>query len=82
MLKNKTLLRIVILIILIVNVCMPLVYADDEEEIDLNPNEINKIVESATKPINEPIINSKSAIIYDRATKMKIRKDQWHLPLK
>ena len=69
MLKNKNLLRIIILIILIVNVCIPLVYADDEEEIDLNLDEISKIVESATKPINEPVINSKSAIIYDRATK-------------
>lgn len=72
MLRNKTLLRIIILIILIVNVGMPLVYADDEEEIDLNLDEINKIVESATKPINEPILNSKSAIIYDRETKKVI----------
>lgn len=69
MLKKKSLFKIIILTILIINVSIPLAYADDEDEIDSNLEEINQIVESATKPVNEPILNSKSAIIYDRETK-------------
>ena len=69
MLKKKSLFKIILLTILIINICIPLAYADDEEEQDSNLEEINQIVESATKPVNEPILNSKAAIIYDRETK-------------
>lgn len=69
MLRKKSLLKIILLIILIINICIPLAYADDEEEEEVKSEEINQIVESATKPTNEPILNSKSAIIYDRETK-------------
>lgn len=69
MLKNKSLLKITILMVFIINACIPIAYANDEEEPDLDLEQINQIVESATKPINEPILNSKSAIIYDRETK-------------
>ncbi len=51
---------------------MPTIYADDEEEEELNEIELQEIVESATKPNNEPVLNSKSAIIYDRTTKKVI----------
>lgn len=69
MLKNKSLLKITILMVFIINACIPIAYANDEEEPDLDLEQINQIVESATKPINEPTLNSKSAIIYDRETK-------------
>ncbi len=72
MLRKKSLLKIILLTILIINICIPLAYADDEEEEEVKSEEINQIVESATKPTNEPILNSKSAIIYDRETKKVI----------
>lgn len=72
MLRKKSLLKIILLTILILNICIPLAYADDEEEEEVKSEEINQIVESATKPTNEPILNSKSAIIYDRETKKVI----------
>lgn len=49
--------------------CVPTIYADDGEEEELNENEFQEIVESSTKPTNEPVLNSKAAIIYDRTTK-------------
>lgn len=46
------------------------VLADDEEEEDYQENEIeNLIVESVAKPTEEPQINARAAIIYDRTTK-------------
>ncbi len=55
---------------MLINIFMPTIYADDEEEEELNEIELQEIVESATKPNNEPVLNSKSAIIYDRTTKI------------
>lgn len=47
-----------------------IVLADDEEEEEYNQNEINElIVESATKPSEEPTINARAAVVYDRETK-------------
>ncbi len=57
---------------MLINIFMPTIYADDEEEEELNEIELQEIVESATKPNNEPVLNSKSAIIYDRTTKKVI----------
>lgn len=52
------------------NINYSVVFADDEEEVDSNANEIQElIVESATKPTEEPQINARAAIIYDRTTK-------------
>lgn len=48
------------------------VYADDEDEEEIRQEEINEIVESAATPINEPQINARAAIIYDRSTKQII----------
>ena len=59
------------LVIVVINVCGPVIYADEEEE-ELNVNELQEIVESSTSPTEEPIINSKAAIIYDRTTKKVI----------
>lgn len=48
------------------------VYADDEDEEEIRQEEVNEIVESAATPINEPQINARAAIIYDRSTKQII----------
>lgn len=46
------------------------VFADDEDEEELNENQIQEaIIESSTNAVEEPIINSRAAIIYDRTTK-------------
>ena len=62
---------IMIITIIIVN-CLIMnnkIYADDEDE-EINITEVEEaIVESATEPIDEPIINSRAAVIYDRTTK-------------
>lgn len=68
MLSNK---KIIIIIFTIFILCFhTLVWADDEEEQEYNINEIeNLLVESATIPSEEPKINARAAIIYDRTTK-------------
>ena len=60
------------LTIIIINMCTVIIYADDTEEDELTPNELQEIVESSTSPTKDPIINSKAAIIYDRTTKKVI----------
>lgn len=69
MLKNKKLLKVLIIFILILTICPPIIYADDEEEEELSINELQEIVESSANTVEEPILNSKAAIIYDRTTK-------------
>ncbi len=69
MLKNKNLLKVLIIFILILTICPPIIYADDEEEEELSINELQEIVESSANTVEEPILNSKAAIIYDRTTK-------------
>ena len=71
-LKN-TMNRIVILFLLFFILFPILVLADDEEEEEYNQNEIqNLIVESASSSVEEPKINARAAIIYDRTTKQII----------
>ena len=67
MFKNKKIISIVaIFLILFVNT---IVLADDEEELEYNENEIQElIVESSAIPTEEPKINARAAIIYDRTT--------------
>ena len=70
--------KILIILLLIINIVCPFSFADDEdeEEIDntnsitnyLNQNEIESIETSAVEE-KEPILNAKSAIIYDRTSK-------------
>ena len=68
MLKNKKMLMLVLIsCILFLN---SFVLADDEEEQEYNQNEIQDlIVESMAAPTEEPKINARAAIIYDRTTK-------------
>lgn len=56
-----------ILIIIIITLCFNnYVFADDEDE-DLNLEEVEEVIlESSTIPTEEPKINARSAIIYDR----------------
>lgn len=72
MLEKRNLFKITIIFIIILNIFTPIIYADDEEDEELSQIELQQIVESATKPNEEPVLNSKSAIIYDRTTKKVI----------
>lgn len=68
MLKNKKLIMIILVSFIIS--FNTFVFADDEEEQRYNEEEIqNLIVESVATPSEEPKINARAAIIYDRTTK-------------
>lgn len=68
MLKVKN--KIVVVFIIFLLCFSSFVIADDIEENDYEENEIkNLIIESAATPSEEPIINARYAIIYDRNTK-------------
>lgn len=61
-----------LIISIILNIFTSVVYADDidEEESDLEQNEIeNEIVNVSSSKADEPNINSRSAVIFDRTTK-------------
>ena len=65
--------KIAILVILLLILFPIFVLADDEEEEEYNQNEVqNLIVESASFSVEEPKINARAAIIYDRTTKQII----------
>lgn len=70
--KKYILFKIILILLILINICVPTIYADDGDEEELNEIEMQEIVESATKPAIEPVLNSKSAIIYDRTTKKVI----------
>lgn len=70
--NTKKLLKIILILLILINICSGAIYADDGDEEELNKIEMQEIVESATKPTIEPVLNSKSAIIYDRTTKKVI----------
>lgn len=72
MLKKRNILKIIMILIIIINIYTPIIYADDEEEEELNANELEEIVQSAAQANEEPVLNSKAAIIYDRTTKKVI----------
>lgn len=69
--KEKQIKRIMIILLLVsIILCHGYVYADDKEEEEIQDNEIQElIVESNAEAVEEPIINSRAAIIYDRITK-------------
>lgn len=71
MLKRNILFKIILMIFILINICVPKIYADDEED-ELTQIELQQIVESSTKPNDEPVLNSRAAIIYDRTTKKVI----------
>lgn len=65
----KKIVYISIIFIVLISYTIPTL-ADDEEENELEQNEIQELViESATKPSEEPKLNARAAIIYDRETK-------------
>lgn len=68
----KKLLKIILILLILINMCVPTIYADDEDDDELTQIELQQIVESGAKAAEEPILNSKSAIIYDRTTKKVI----------
>ena len=69
--KNKFINKLISLIILLFIIfSYSNVFADDEDEEELTGNEIQEaIIESSTNATEEPSINSRAAIIYDRTTK-------------
>ena len=69
--KEKQIKRIITILLLVsIILCPGYVKADDEEEEEIQDNEIQElIVESSTEAVEEPIINARAAVIYDRTTK-------------
>ena len=70
----KNMMHRIVIILLLFFILFPIfVLADDEEEEEYNQNEIQDlIVESASSSVEEPKINARAAIIYDRTTKQII----------
>lgn len=68
----KKILKIILILLILINMCVPTIYADDEDDEELNETQLQEIVETSSKVSKEPILNSKSAIIYDRTTKKVI----------
>ena len=64
-LKKILIIYLVTILTLLSNI---IVFADDEDEEELNETELQEVVESATTPTNEPTLNARAAIIYDRTT--------------
>ena len=62
-----------VILILCVLLQTKVVYADDIEEEEWQESEIQQIVvETAGETVDEPVINSRAAVIYDRETKQVI----------
>lgn len=72
MFEKGSILKVLLLIVIVINICSPIIYADDSEEEELNVNELEEIMESSAKTTEEPVLNSKAAIIFDRTTKKVI----------
>lgn len=67
--KGKTLKMLIVIIIVITN-SIGIVYADDEiSEDSMSKKEIEDIIETTTSINDIPNINSRHAIIYDRASR-------------
>lgn len=64
-LKKTLIIYLIVTLTLFSNIT---ILADDEDEEELNATELQEVVESATLPTNEPILNARAAIIYDRTT--------------
>ncbi len=63
----KKIIKILVILILIFNITIPIVIADDEET-ELEDINIEEIIEASAKPTNIPTINSRAAVIYDRTS--------------
>lgn len=69
MLKKTKLIIVITIFIFLLNLSFSVVYADDEDEEEINASDLQEIVETVAKPTDEPSINARAAIIYDRTTK-------------
>ena len=69
MLNKKKILVVIMLFFLFINISSIIVFADVEDEEEFDSNELQEIIETSVKPNEEPRINSKAAIIFDRTTK-------------
>lgn len=69
--QRKIIHKIITITLLFAIVCPTFyVWADDDEPDEINENEIqNLVLESVAKPSEEPKLNARAAIIYDRTTK-------------
>lgn len=68
--KNKKIIWMIAIIIIIEIFTNNAILADDEDEEEINEQEIQEtVLESVAKPTKEPNINARAAIIYDRETK-------------
>ncbi len=66
MLKKKTFLFVIILLLCLTSP----VKADDQEEEELKQEEVQELlIQSAAQPVQEPNLNARAAVIYDRSTK-------------
>lgn len=66
--KNRKICIWSIVIILLLHTTI--VYADDDDEEEIENSEIQElIVESSGNVVDEPVINARAAVIYDRTTK-------------
>lgn len=67
--KIKKILVIFCILCITLTHCIPIL-ADDEDENEINQEELQElVVESTAKPSEEPNLNARAAIIYDRTTK-------------
>ena len=66
MIKKK-----IFIFLLLITISFPtLALADDADEEEIGLEELQEVtVETVTKPAEEPILNARAAIIYDRTTK-------------
>ena len=68
--KTNRIILIISSFLLLFNLLYSNVYADDIDEESLDSKEFQEIIETSSSPTKEPILNSKSAIIYDRSSHM------------
>ena len=67
---KKRILYIFIISILMLAYCTPYIYADDMDEEEMLAEEIKELaLETTAKVSEEPVLNARAAVIYDRKTK-------------
>lgn len=63
---KKIFIILTLFIIIISNITI--IFADDEEE-EIDINELNEILEASVQTTEEPAINSRYAVVYDRTSR-------------
>lgn len=67
---KKRILYVFIISIMLLIYCTPNVYADDIDEEEMLTDEVKELaLETTAKVSEEPILNARAAVIYDRKTK-------------